>query len=72
MQRLRATTGFINSAVSDSQRSVTITPIMILNKRSGNDGCLHSLDLINQNKLFPNHHIYFTCFFFFFRFQCTS
>jgi hypothetical protein len=32
-----------------------------MNKRSGNDGCLDSLDLINPNKLLPNHRIYFTC-----------
>jgi len=34
-----------------------------MDKRSENDGSLKSLDLINQNKLLPNHHIYFTCFF---------
>jgi len=39
-----------------------------MNKRSGNDGCLNSLDLIHQNKLFPNHLIYFTCFFILFYF----
>ena len=35
-----------------------------MNKRSANDGCLNSLDLIHQNKLFQNHLIYFTCFLF--------